>query len=223
MSAFEEQMEADGFPSIRATRLAGWPRTGLVFALPVPSLLGPPICSLIVCSQCESLNRGPWPGAQIMTRCVLLAAEAKLLLGVELPWKWATMSVISLVSFYTQRRFALRRGNKGTLLPLLCADLQRRHYLLCAHQCERECLWRDVSLTVFLKSLLQFDRRIHGQDTYLYQPHLQFPSVWVNRHFRRCIFLEKKFPRYPFFNYWARVADPLWRIFPSPLPAADFN
>lgn len=66
------------------------------------------------------------------------------------------------------------------------------------HQCEGERLLHDVSLTVFLKSLLQLDCRMRGQDTSLYQPHLQFSSVWVNRHFRRCIFLPKKFPRYPF-------------------------
>lgn len=87
MAAFEELMEAVSLPSIRATLLAGWPHTGLVFALPVSSLFGPPICSLIVRSRCESLNRRPWPGAQIMTRCVSLAAEAKLPLGAELPWK----------------------------------------------------------------------------------------------------------------------------------------
>lgn len=79
--------KAVSLPSIRATLLAGWPHTGLVSALPVSSLLGPPICSLIVRSRCESLNRRPWPGAQIMTRCVSLAAEAKLPLGAELPWK----------------------------------------------------------------------------------------------------------------------------------------
>lgn len=47
----------------------------------------PGLLSLIVHSPCESLNRRPWPGAQIMTRCVSLAAEAKLPLGAELPWK----------------------------------------------------------------------------------------------------------------------------------------
>lgn len=59
------------------------------------------------------------------------------------------MSVISLVSFYTPRRFALRRGNKGTLLPLLSAYLQSCHYLLCASVPEQMSFARRLFDSVF--------------------------------------------------------------------------
>lgn len=69
-----------------------------------------------------------------MTRPVLLASEAKLSLGGELPWKWATMSMISLVSFThteTFLQFGREHGNPGSLPPPAPVDaLESRFYTM---------------------------------------------------------------------------------------------
>lgn len=76
-----------------------------------------------------------------MTRPVLLASEAKLSLGGGLPWKRATMSVISLVSFTHTETFcgsAGEHGNPGSLPAPV--DASESRYLLYDSFTQAACL-----------------------------------------------------------------------------------